>query len=332
MFYIVIMVVLGLGLVCGVAMAAFGQRATGSLVAIVAAICGICWTAAFSWTSIGPAMVGVQTTFGAVNLNDELPEGGHWTRPWVSVAELDTQQILIEIKTDPGQPNTSIAMTKDEIPLTTLDVGFPVQMNPAMAPRVYGRFRGNYVQTLLVPAAHSAVREAATRLTWREATVQKRDEFTRTLHEEFSASVRRNLVAAGLTQQEADAAFVIPGVQLRAVLPPARILGANAERQAASVDLERQQVLTQIAEQEAVRRRQEGIGIRNLFEQLPEGYSTQDVLNILTAVARKEEAEAMHRAVVDGRVQTMVIPYGSSAPIASGAPGTTVPPRAAPAR
>lgn len=266
-----------------------------------------------SYTVIPPATVGVKVTFGRVSDEPMLP-GPAFVAPWASVVSLEAAQLIVEIKTDPKEPNSSIAMTRDEIPLTTLDVGLPFQLNPALAPRVYAILRDRYAATVLAPAAHSAVREAATRLSWREATTEKREEFRAVMREEFAKQVQAALVSNGLTEAEAKVAFVFPAVQLRAVLPPQRILSANAERQAATVDLERQTVLTQIAEQQAQRRTQEGNGIKNLFEQLPTGYSADDVYKVLTAVSIKEQADALSRAVEENRITMMVMPYNAAVP------------------
>ena len=96
-------------------------------------------------------------------------------------------------------------------------------------------------------------------------------------------------------------------MQLRKVLPPNKVLNAVAEKIAAEEDLERQKTLTQIAEEEARRRQNEGRGVNNLFAELPQGFSPSQIREVLGAIADKTRAEAMMKAVETGQVQVMVM-------------------------
>lgn len=290
----------------GEGMPPLGEWLLGACVFLAASL-----TLLASWTQVPAGQVGVQTLFGRV-LPEPLGEGLSFTSPLVSVVRLDAAQRVIDVRSDERGGKSgpaATAMTRDQIGLPTLDVGFPYGLNPALAPKVYARFRGRYEQTVLMPAAQFAVREAAARTTWLEAAITAHDGFARALQSEFSGFVERNLAAVGFTPAEAKAAFVFPGVQLRAVLPPQRILAANAEYQAAQVDLRRQDTLNQIAQKQAERRGQEGQGIDNLFARLPKGYNADDVYKIMMAVAAKENADALMRAVEEGKVNLLALPF-----------------------
>jgi regulator of protease activity HflC (stomatin/prohibitin superfamily) len=264
-------------------------------------------TLAFSWTPIPSAKVGVVTVFGKVQPG-VLGEGQNWTAPWARVVECDLTLGLIDIQSTDAA-NAVVAVTKDRVGLPTLSVGFLYQPNALLQAKLYERFRGNLLRTVLEPAAHNAIREATAQMTWEEAVVDKRDVLIQRMQEEFAKFVTESLVSAGLTREEAKAAFTFPAVQLRSVLPPKRILDANAELQAASIDLQRQAILTQIAGQVAERQRNQGTGIKNMFEQLPAGYASEDVYRVMSAVALKEQADALTRAVEEGKIQMMVVPY-----------------------
>ena len=283
-------------------------------------------TVASCWVQVPAAHIGIQTRFGRV-LPEALGEGGTFMSPLTDVTTIDNAQRVIDIKSGGSGSAAAVAMTSDQVGLATLDVGFPYSLNIALAPKLYEKFRGRYEDTLLLPAAQFAVREASSQMTWVEATITKHEDFARALQTQFTLFVERNLTAVGFTPAEAQAAFVFPGAQLRGVLPPQRILAANAEYQAAQVDLRRQDTMTQIASKQAERRAQEGQGIDNLFQHLPKGYSSDDVYKIMMAVSAKENADALTRAVEDGKVSTMVVPYqsGLSVSTASSSPSPLAP-------
>jgi regulator of protease activity HflC (stomatin/prohibitin superfamily) len=281
-------------------------------------------TLASTWVQVPAAHIGIQTRFGRV-LPEALGEGGTFISPLTHVTTIDNAQRVIDIKSGGPGSAAAVAMTSDQVGLATLDVGFPYSLNIALAPKLYEKFRGRYEDTLLLPAAQFAVREASSQMTWVEATITRHEDFARALQNQFTLFVERNLTAVGFTPAEAQAAFVFPGAQLRGVLPPQRILAANAEYQAAQVDLRRQDTMTQIASKQAERRAQEGQGIDNLFQHLPKGYSSDDVYKIMMAVSAKENADALTRAIEEGKVSTMVVPYQSGLSMSAQAPSSSVP-------
>lgn len=95
---------------------------------------------------------------------------------------------------------------------------------------------------------------------------------------------------------------------LRDVRPDAKVLNAISEKVAAEEDLKRQRVLTEIARQEAERRANEGIGVARLFSELPQGFSPDQIRAVLAALADKQRADALTKAVESGKVNVMVLP------------------------
>ncbi len=107
-------------------------------------------------------------------------------------------------------------------------------------------------------------------------------------------------------------------IQIRRIAPPRALLAAESDRLAAAVNLERQVVLNQIAEKEAERRGNEGLGIRMLFDQLPKGFTAEQLQGLLYALADKQRADSMLKAVERDQVKVMVM--GGSAPGSAGTP------------
>lgn len=275
-------------------------------------------TAFSSFTVIDTREMGIVTHFGEVVSDVALPSGPHMVSPFSSVVKLPSTQLLLDINEGSAKDAALASMSRDRIGLR-INVAFPIQLSPDLAPRIYREFI-HWPESLARPSALSAIRMAAARYDWSDAAVEKNDEFAREMTNHFQAQLIDRMVKVGISLDDAKRAFSIPVVQLRSILPPDRLLQANSERQAAQVDLERQTVLTQIAEQEARRRKQDGVGISNLFEQLPKGFTAQDIALILGAVSTKTQSDALMRSVEDGKVQTIVIPYSAGGPNLAVAP------------
>lgn len=71
--------------------------------------------------------------------------------------------------------------------------------------------------------------------------------------------------------------------------------------------------LTQIAEEEARRRQNEGRGVSNLFAELPKEFTPTQIRAVLGAIADKVRAEAMMKAAETGQVRVMVMQGGQPA-------------------
>jgi len=149
---------------------------------------------------------------------------------------------------------------------------------------------------------------------WVDASIAKRAEVEQRLTEETARAVVADLQSLGFSEVEAKSAVTFAPVLLREILPDTKVLNAIAERVASEEDLKRQKILTQIAEEIAERRAQEGVGVGKLFAKLPTGFSPSQIKEVLLALAEKERADALMKAVETGKVNVMVLP--SSTPIA----------------
>jgi regulator of protease activity HflC (stomatin/prohibitin superfamily) len=212
----------------------------------------------------------------------------------------------------------TLALSADRIPLA-VDINFPYRLNPDLAWKVFANVGPAYELELLAPAARASTREAVAEFSWTDAITSKRTELEERLHSVFEKTVQLNLSGAGFTQQEAANAISLMPPQIRRLAPPKRLLTAVGEVLAAQEDLKRQGVLIEISEREAERRAQEGIGIKKLIEELPKEFTPDQVRALLYALADKQRADSMLKAVEKDQVKVIVM----GAPGTS--PGVTVP-------
>lgn len=189
----------------------------------------------------------------------------------------------------------------------TVDVVLASRVNPALLPALQSRIGFNYWATLVEPAGRTAVRDAFSRFPWVQAITNDRGLIEKAIQEAFENIIRGQLVGAGFEPQEAAAAITALPVQLRGVVPDPKVSNAVAEKTAAQQDLERQSILTLIAEQEAKRRENEGLGVKMMFEALPTNFTATEISAVLTAISDKTRADAMLKAVESSQVGTIIM-------------------------
>jgi hypothetical protein len=158
-----------------------------------------------------------------------------------------------------------------------------------------------------VPAGQTATRLGFAGFPWDAAATSERAAVEAAILKEFRNVVFQQFMAAGLTKEETEMAIIIAPVQLRESLPDLKVLNAVAEKTASLQDLERQSTLTEIAEKEAERRKQEGSGVKQLFEALPENFTASEIAEVLGALANKTRADAMLKAVESGQIDTVIM-------------------------
>jgi regulator of protease activity HflC (stomatin/prohibitin superfamily) len=234
-----------------------------------------------------------------------------------------TRQIFELSALDPDAPTTAgtpqvpeaqrtLALSADRIALSA-DLTFPYQLNTDLAWKIYTVIGPAYEASLLIPAARAAVREASAGFAWNEAVATKRVDLEKQIHNVFRRLVQENLTSVGFTADEAAKALVLMPPQIRRLAPPKAILTAESDRIASEVNLQRQLVLNQIAEREAERRGNEGLGIKKLVEQLPKDLSPVQLKDLLYALADKQRADSMLKAVERDQVKVMVMGGGGNA-------------------
>ena len=228
------------------------------------------------------------------------------TRQIFELAALDPDAVTAAGTAPVPEAQRTLALSSDRIAMSA-DLTFPYQLNADWAWKVYTVIGPTYEATLLIPAARAAVREAAASFTWNDAVATKRADLEKQVHAVFSRLVRENLTSSGFSVDEAAKAIVLMPPQIRRLAPPKVILSAESDRMASEVNLQRQVVLNQIAEREAERRANEGLGIRKLIEQLPKEFSPVQLKDLLYALADKQRADSMLKAVERDQVKVIVM-------------------------
>jgi regulator of protease activity HflC (stomatin/prohibitin superfamily) len=281
----------------------------------------------YSVMIVDPGTTQVVITFGKVQERRYEP-GLHLIVPGARHFEVVTRRQIFELSAlDPdavtatgaaGTPEAqrTLALSSDRIPLSA-DVTFPYQLNADMAWKVFTQIGPDYETTMLIPAARAAVREAVAAFNWTDAVTTKRAELEQLIHSLFKKLTDENLRGAGFTSEQAANTFALLAPQIRRLAPPKPILAAVSDRVASEVNLERQTVLNQIAERETERRANEGLGIKKLVDQLPKEFKPEQLQGLLYALADKQRADSMLKAVERDQVKVMVMGGNGSAAAAA---------------
>lgn len=285
--------------------------------------------AAFSVMVVDVGHVEVVRVYGNVQERRYDP-GVHFIIPGSRHDFMHVRRQIFELSSlDPDAPvaagapaaaadaNRALALSADRIPLAA-DITFPFQLNPDFGWKVFSIIGPTYENLLLIPAARAAIREATAAFSWTDATTTKRADLEARIHDVFKRLVYDNLTASGFTKDEAPKVFVLMAPQIRRIAPPRALLAAVSDRVAAEVNLERQGVLNQIAQSETERRANEGVGVRKLIEELPKGLKPNELRDLLYALADKQRADSMLKAVEKDQVKVMIM--GGNNPVAVPSP------------
>lgn len=305
LFFVSVLLLL-IGIAAAVAAAMTG-RAMNYLRSAALILLGLLALAAASFTVVPAGTVKVATLFGKMR-ESSYTAGFRIVNP---LYDLHTMSIRRAIFNFTGS-DTVRSLSSDRVVLE-VDIAFPLALNPAYAWKVYERIGpGQTFMRQFEPAARTAVRDVVATYDWKAAATSAREDIAAAAHDTFQSYMVRDLIGLGFAPEEAEAVFTVLPVQLRRVQPPEKVLNAISEKVAAQEDLERQKTLTQIAEEIALRRAKEGLGVKKLFEELPDGFSPNQISIVLRALADKRRADALMKAVESDRIQMMVVEGGAS--------------------
>jgi regulator of protease activity HflC (stomatin/prohibitin superfamily) len=321
MTYIIGMVILTVVLFCVILFSEDSfWRVVGGIGTLLAMVI---FTIICSVTIIPAGNAGVATWFGSVQ-KSVLAEGLTLVNPMTSITTFSTRREIVMFtndeskKKDPSYNGPAVlALSSDRNPLT-IDISFPYSINAEAAWRLYQRVAHDdrSMETkVLETNARKVVAEVFSRHPWTDATFANRQKIEIELEAEFKDAVKTDLRAYGFNDAESAAALTIGIPQIREVRPDEKVLNAIAERLASEENLKRQKVLTDIAAQEAERRANEGVGVAKLFAALPKDFKPEQIQAILGALADKERADALMKAVENGKVSVIAIPNNSTVAI-----------------
>lgn len=302
MFYLVLMALLimtffGAGIT--LVMNRHDERTFGGCVMLMATsvAAAIIFTFLAMITLIDTGEVGVIKIFG-VTQQGQLEPGLHLTSPVARVSFYSTLRRDFEIKTD------TVAKDKNTL---TVSVGFAARLNPAAAWKLQSTVGETFFDDIVVNSARTALRDGISGFFWDVAATNERGQVQEAIQQNLERIIHEQLLKSGFSDEEARTAFDVYPVQLRSAMPDEKVRNSVSEKTAAQQDLERQKTLTEIAEQEAQRRKNEGLGVNKLFEQLPKGFTANEISQVLSALATKTRADAMLKAVESNQIKTIVM-------------------------
>jgi len=296
-----------------------GDAVTKIIATAIYGIAGTILTLVCSVTIISPGETGVPIVFGSVDTETHYSEGLHFINPVASISRFDVKRRSIDFK---GESVLEV-ISRDRVKLS-VDATITYRINPEYTGLLRQRIGapGKIDAQLITPASRAAFRNAAAMFNWTDAAVESREEYAFAIEEAFRTALAADLAGNGVDSEIAGEVILIGNVQLREVDPPTKIAAAISERLAQQEHLDKQYILTNIAAEEANRRRNEGQGIRNLLDLAlgnaqydDEGnpipstieYSPEAVRIVLSAIADKTRADAMAAAVEAGNVNVMVM-------------------------
>lgn len=277
-------------------------------------VTGITWiviTGFMSFTVIQPGYQGVLVTFGDVH-EETIPSGLQWKNPVSRVVHYRIKRDLIDMRADEVATAKGVKVISSDKVQLWVDVAFPYSLRGGHANWLYSQVgvKERYKNEMLYPAARQAAKDAASKYTWVEMAVTKKDEFAQAVRDRFIATVRDDVSSNGLADSEV---FTFHPVQLRNVEVPKKLQSSINERMAAKEDLKRQKTLTKIAKREAERRENVGSGIARMFKQLPQGYTADEMSKILNAIAKVRRAKAVTTAIERDQVTWGLFTGGNGA-------------------
>ena len=307
MFYLICMILLAIAFVIALGVAFNTQdpdvKTGAGIAAIVVVVGAVLWTLGESIMIVSVGNVNVLSVFGTVSQTTYAQGGPYLVNPMSSSQSMTVQQRNIIFQSN-GQADDESRVTSSNNLVLTMDVTYEYALNPTYAWVIRKNYGDDntYEKNLVAPAAANATRNATAEVTSDQATTTGHEQLAQGMAKQFKQLLVANLMQFGVPKDVAEQTFIILPVQLRKVLPPATVQQSIENKVAALQDLARQQTLTSIAEEVAKRRKQEGEGVSQLFGALPKGFSPSEISTVLGALATKERADALTKAVETNRM------------------------------
>jgi prohibitin 1 len=218
-------------------------------------------------TIILPGQVGVKIFFGSLS-DQVLEEGLHVVSPLTKVEKLSVRTETYTMNSAAGDDAVSV-MSSDGVTMP-MDISVVYRLSAADAPWVYRTVGRNYVESLLRPAARSAIPEAVSKYSFQDAYSSKREELVAKMRQTLSTRI---LAALGQRGGFRGAGVVVQDVYLRRIQLPANLKEAIEQKMRSEQEAERMSFVLQREEREAERKRIEARGIRDFQAIVTEGIS-----------------------------------------------------------
>ncbi|MGH9658862.1 MAG: prohibitin family protein [Bryobacteraceae bacterium] len=213
---------------------------------------------------VSPGHVGVPILFGRVSPT-VLVEGLHLVNPLATLERFSVRTETYNM----NEGDSVSALSSDGVSMP-MDVSVAYRLVAADAPWVFQNLGRHYVESIVRPAARSAVPEAVSRFTFQEAYSSRREELAARMRSTIAAKIK-----GALSQYSgfSGAAVLIQEVFLRKIQLPSNLKDAIEQKMRAEQEAERMAYVLQREEREADRKRIEARGIRDFQSIVTEGIS-----------------------------------------------------------
>lgn len=283
------------------------SRFIGALFALVCVLFVVCCIGVWgSYYSVPIGNVGVVSFRGHIDTSPDnvMYPGPHFTAPWNSVIYLKTSPIVYEVNSDEaGKVGDTNGVALD------MDLTIPYMVTASCDPELLSHLGPTeFLDPMIKRYATTALRDAASQFTWDDMMIHKRDVFTRRVQDRFTGLLTASLIDSGVPKQIASQCVRVADVQLQKIVAPEAVQNAVGEKAAIAITNSMQDTLDSIAQRASERRTTEGQGISNLMANLPKNFSASEVAQVMSAVAVKENSDAITRAVQDKSIPMMVLP------------------------
>ena len=235
---------------------------------------GLVMGTAASIAIVPPGHVGVQVLFGSVK-EASLPEGLSAVNPFVTVSHMSGRTHIYTMSGSgrDGEDSSSITALSGDWMTIPMDVSVVYRLDKTHAPWVLQNIGYEYANTLLKPAARTAVRQAAALFTAQEACSTKRADLANEMTKALNRSIVKILKQRGFEYP----AIHIEQVLLRNISLPKRVEEAIEEKLEAEQAAQKMDFVLDKERKEAERKEIEARGIQEFQNTVKKGI-TQDLL------------------------------------------------------
>jgi len=282
------------------------KRNEPALVGIAAALLFTFFLAIFGHTFVKNQHVGYTKVFGVVQQGRTIQPGFQLKAPWEEVKQVDTSVGTMTFSGAKGGYALLEGLTSDGI-LIRVDLATSWAVVPSCVPAfktVFG-VDGRY-EDQVYSIIRSAARDVLAETSWKSGAILNRDLFTTALQNKIELKTKQFFAEAGLP----NCAVVRYGaVNLRKIVPPAKIQESNNDLAVADNQLLLQNKLKLVEEsRKAVREAQ--AANYNALVRVPAGMDPKAYAAVLSATTEQMNAETVRDALENGRSINVVVGMG----------------------
>ena len=224
-------------------------------------------------TTVPAGHVGIPVVFGAVE-HRHIPEGMHLVNPLADVVKLSvrTETYTMVSSDREGQvrgDDSIYALSADGV-VMAMDVSVAYKLVDASAPWMYRHIGRTFVDSIVRPAARSAVPEATAKHTFQDAYSTGREQLATLVKQKMKDRIGAILRQYGDIKGDG---IVIQEVFLRKIELPPNLKLSIEQKMQAEQEAQRMQFILDREKREAERKRIEAQGIRDFQHTVAEGIS-----------------------------------------------------------